>query len=266
MDTLLQPPAATAFDAAFAVLSAVVYLLVALAVLARAPNDSRARVFLAVALASAAPYCVTGLIWYSGGQAVWSKWVIISVGSSLMFGSLALLHFTQVFPWRRSWIRHHAVWLWSGYTVVFLVTFLAVMLVPPFEATSGSGGIGAVSGEIAAALAIVILVVVVPAIFVVGVAVPFAGLLSLYKSWIAARAHGVEPARVTTYWMLISQMGGGVMTILVIPLLRLVAPRGPWVTIAAALLFAFSLLMPVVFAAGVFRLRVLDLDIDALPQ
>ena len=36
--------------------------------------------------------------------------------------------------------------------------------------------------------------------------------------------------------------------------------------IAAALLFAFSLLMPVVFAAGVFRLRVLDLDIDALPQ
>jgi len=57
-----------------------------------------------------------------------------------------------------------------------------------------------------------------------------------------------------------------VLTILIIPLLRLVAPRGPWVTIAAALLFACGLLMPIVFAAGVWKLRVLELEIEALPQ
>jgi len=67
-------------------------------------------------------------------------------------------------------------------------------------------------------------------------------------------------------WMLVSQLAGGVLTILVIPLLRLVAPRGPWVTIAAALLFAFGLLMPVAFAAAVWRYRMLDTPADALPQ
>ena len=55
-------------------------------------------------------------------------------------------------------------------------------------------------------------------------------------------------------------MAGGVLTILIIPLLRLVAPTGPLVTMAAALLFAFGLLMPVAFAAGVWKYRVLELD------
>jgi hypothetical protein len=75
----------------------------------------------------------------------------------------------------------------------------------------------------------------------------------------------VGAARVPTLWILISQMGGGVLTILIIPLLHLVAPTGPWVTIAAILLFAFGLAMPLAFAAGVWKFRVLDLDIDSLP-
>ena len=95
--------------------------------------------------------------------------------------------------------------------------------------------------------------------------VPFAALFSLYKSWLAAKAAGVEAARVTTFWILISQMAGGVLTILIIPLLHLVAPTGPWATIAAALLFAFGLLMPLAFAAGVWKYRILDLDQDSRP-
>ena len=70
---------------------------------------------------------------------------------------------------------------------------------------------------------------------------------------------------MTTLWILISQMAGGVLTILIIPLLHLVAPTGPWATIAGALLFAFGMLMPLAFAAGVWKYRVLDLDIDAAP-
>ena len=249
-------------------LSAVVYLLVAIAALARAPNDARTRVFLGVALASAAPYCVTALIWYGGSGAAWSKGVIIIVTFSLMIGSLLLLHFAQVFPWRRPWIRRHGTWLWAGYAAVLLVTMAAVMLVPAFTmgtADTGSGGIGAVSAGITETLAIAVLVVI-PALFVLGIVVPFAGLLSLYKSWLAARATSAHAARVTTFWMLISQMGGGVLTILIIPLLRIVAPTGPWVTIAAALLFAFSLLMPLAFGVGVFKLGVLDAVTDLPPQ
>ena len=75
-----------------------------------------------------------------------------------------------------------------------------------------------------------------------------------------------DAARKTTLWMLVSQMAGGVLTILVIPLLRLVATRGPWVTIAAALLFACGLLMPLAFAAAVWRYRMLDTPVEALPQ
>jgi membrane protein YdbS with pleckstrin-like domain len=60
-------------------------------------------------------------------------------------------------------------------------------------------------------------------------------------------------------------MAGGVLAILIVPLLRLVAPTGAWVTIAAALLFAFGLLMPIAFAAAVWKYRVLDLDPEGPP-
>ena len=64
---------------------------------------------------------------------------------------------------------------------------------------------------------------------------------------------------------MISQLAGGVLTILIIPLLRLFSPAGPWVTVAAAVLFAVGLLMPIAFAVGVWKYRVLDLDPNALP-
>ena len=71
---------------------------------------------------------------------------------------------------------------------------------------------------------------------------------------------------MTTAWMLVSQMGGGVLTILIVPLLHLAAPQGPWVTMASSLLFACVMLMPVTFAVGVWKLGVLGLDIERLPQ
>jgi hypothetical protein len=126
---------------------------------------------------------------------------------------------------------------------------------------TGAGGLGAVSVGIPESLAL--LVLVVPALFVVGLVVPFTALLSLYKSWLEAKAARDDAARIPTFWILISQMGGGVLTILIIPLLHLVAPTGPWATIAAVLLFAFGLLMPIAFAAGVWRYKVLERDPDA---
>ena len=38
--------------------------------------------------------------------------------------------------------------------------------------------------------------VVMPVLFVAGLVVPFGALMSLYKSWLTAKAVGVEPARV----------------------------------------------------------------------
>jgi hypothetical protein len=284
MDTVLPTLSATAFEAIAALASAALYLIVGVAAFARAPNDVRTRVFLATALASAAPYSVTAVIWARGSAGPSATPlamgvdlpVVIVVGLSLMFGSLTLFHFTQVFPWRRPWIRSHARWLYAGYLVVAGVAVtiaiaagaVAWKLSGAFGdlEASGSGGLGAVSAGFSEVVVAVLLLVVVPLIFVLGVAVPFAALWSLYKTWLAAKSAGVDSARVTTYWILISQMAGGVLTILIIPVLRLVAPAGPWVTIAAVLLFAFGLLMPVAFAAGVWKYRVLDLNPDSLPK
>jgi len=262
MDSLFQAPVATAFDAASSFVSASAYLLVGVAALAHAPRDLRARVFLAVAVASAAPYGITTLMWLRGSAAALSRPVVMVTVLSLMMGSLALLHFAQVFPWRRPWIRAYAPWLVAGYVVIPIAAAVVAWLTRgmDFEALTGEGAAGI---DVVAALAL--LGIVMPAIFILGVIMPFAGLFSLYKSWLAAKAAGIDAARRTTLWMLISQMAGGVLTILIIPLLHLVAPTGPWVTIAASLLFGFGLLMPVAFAVGVWKLRVLDLDIEALP-
>jgi hypothetical protein len=130
---------------------------------------------------------------------------------------------------------------------------------------AGTSEIGAVSPELVVG-ALGLLAVLIPVLVLLGVVVPVAGLTSLYRSWLLARSRGLDAARSTTLWMLVSQMAGGVLTILVIPLLRLVAIRGPWVTIAAALLFACGLLMPLAFAAAVWRYRMLETPVDALPQ
>ena len=272
MDALLQPPVATAFDAISSTVSALLYLAVAFAALARAPRDLRTRVFLATAVASAAPYMVTALLWARGTSAAFNTPVVTLVTLSLMMGSLALLHFTQVCPWRRPWIRSYGAWLYAGYVVVPLVVAAVLWLTIDVRAAlagaanaAGSGGVGAVSAGVSEMTVLVIALGALPVLFVLGVAVPFGGLLSLYKSWKAAAAAGIESARVTTFWMLISQLAGGVLTILIIPLLRVVAPAGPWATLAAALLFAVGLLMPIAFAVGVWKYRVLDLDPNALP-
>lgn len=271
MDTLLNPPVATAFEAVSAVVSAALYMLVGVAALAHAPRDIRARVFFATSLASAAPYSVTALIWARGSGAAFTLPVILAVGLSLAMGSLALFHFTQVFPWRRPWIRAHGKWLFGCYLAVPLSIAIAVWPFAPLFAAlaqasaSGSGGLGAVSAD-GTVLGLVLLLVVIPAVFVLGIVVPFAALLSLYKTWLTAKASGAQAARVTTLWILISQMAGGVLTILIIPLLHLIAPTGPWVTIAAVLLLAFGLLMPLAFAAGVWKYRVLELDPESPPS
>ena len=268
MDTMFTPPSATAFDALSSIASAGIYVIVALAVLAHAPRDPRGRVFLATAIASVAPYCVTAQIWAWGFERTFTKTSIALLALSLMIGSLALFHFTQLFPWRRPWIRRHGGKLLAGYVIAALLVAAGAILTPSFDIVGGvgGGGIGAVSSGMVVFIALAVFGILLPTLLIVGVLVPLGGLLSLYKSFLVARKHGIESARVSTLLMLISQLGGGVLTILIIPLLRLVAPTGPLVTFAAALLFACSMLMPVAFAYGVWRLGVLTLDLDALPQ
>jgi hypothetical protein len=270
MGTLLEPPVATTFEMVAAAVSAALYLLVGIAVLARAPKDIRARLFFLTALASAPAYLLTVLLWARGYEAAMQVAVMVVVGVSLAMGSLTLFHFTQVFPWRRPWIRSYWTWLLIAYLVVPFAVALPIWILGPVIASmvapdAGAGGLGAVSAGISEFAALAVLLIGLPLVFVIGIVVPFGALMSLYKTWNETRIAGPEPARITTFWILISQMAGGVLAILIIPLLRLVAPIGPWVTMAAALLFAFGLLMPLAFAAGVWTYRVLELDSESPP-
>jgi hypothetical protein len=194
------------------------------------------------------------------GSGGWLGTAVLAAGVSLAVGAVALFHFTQVFPSRRPWIQTKGVWLAPAYVVLALGSLAGAFALLPIitemaqiAGVSGSGGLGAVSSN----GALLLLFVLIPTIFVVGLVLPFAALLSLYKSWQDARRDGREGARVTTLTILISQLAGGVLTILIVPLLHFVAPTGPLATIAAATLFGFGLLFPIAFAVGVWKYRLI---------
>lgn len=256
MDAMVQPPAATAFDAAASVMLLLLYIGVAVAAIARTPRDARAQLFLALAVTSAAPYALSPLQWLRGAAA-YTPFVIAVTAVSFAVGSVALFHFTQVFPWRRPWIRAHGLWLAAAYVVLplpvaFIAWFLGSVLAP---VANGAGGLGAVSAGVTVSL---VLLLIIPGLFLVGLVLPFAGVMSLFSSWREARKAADAPARITTLWMLISQMAGGVLAALVAPLLHLVGVNVLWSSVVGALTYACGVLMPLSFAAAVWRYRMLN--------
>jgi hypothetical protein len=264
MGGLFPSQGPTAFDAITSASAAALYLFVAVAALVHAPRDPRARVFFVTAIAAIAPYTATTYGWMFGGKAALARPVVGLVILSLIIGSLALLHFMQIFPWRRPWIRTHGAWLAAGYValpaaaggLIFAAPHLDVYTSPNYADTYAQITMGTLA---------VLLGLAIPLLVLVGMVIPFAGVLSLYKTWLAARREHVTAARVTTFWILISQLAGGVLTILIIPLLDLAIGHGWWTIATAALLFAFALLMPIAFAIGVWTFRVFDIDINAPP-
>lgn len=256
----MHPPSATAFDVLSGIASALAYLAVGFGAFAHRPRDARTSVFLVLALASLTPYMLPAALGRLGNGRLLSA-ATVATGVSLAVGSAALFHFTQVFPSRRPWIRAHGPWLFAAYAVLPLAALAgAWALLPLFRMMSDAAtpeSTGAVS-RVEPLGSLVLLFVLLPTVFVAGIVLPFGGLLSLYRSWQEAKADGRDGARVTTLAILISQLAGGVLTILVVPLLQLVAPAGPWVTIASGLLFGFGLLMPLAFAMGVWRYRLVS--------
>ncbi len=252
MDTVFPPLTATRFDAVSSAVTAAVYLLVALTALIRAPRDARTGVFLVIAVTSLAPYLLPAYAWYRPGSA-FTKPLLSVLGVSFVLGSLALFHFTQVFPWRRPWLQRYFELLLTGYGLAPLIVLGLIWFAPRQPE------------QMEASYAVLALFIGLPTLFIVAVVAPFAALMSLYYSYLAARSANLPQAQRPLMGILFSQLAGGVIAILVIPLLHFVAPTGPWVTIAAALLFGFGLIMPLAFAVGVWKFRVLELDINELP-
>ena len=245
MDGMLQPPSATAFDAAASILSLLVYLGVALDAIRRAPGDPRARTFLVIALTGAVPYALSPLQWWKGNS-VYTPAVIALTAVAFTIGGIALFHFTQVFPRRRPWIVRHAAWLAAAYVLIpppvaVISWILASLLAPPVP--PGADPMAATSIELG-----LLVLALIPVLIVVAVVLPLAGVMSLYRSWQEAKPDARAGDRAATLWMLISQLGGGVLAVLVIPMLHLVGIGPPWSLVIAALTYAFALLLPIAVA------------------
>jgi hypothetical protein len=246
MNDVFAPPTPTAFDAITTALAAAAYLVVALAAFARAPRDVRALVFLAVAALNLGPAGGTIALWREGTHAAYTPELVAMLSITTLAGSLALFHFTQVFPWRRPWIARHGIWIFLSYFVVTAVPLGMLALLP-----KSVEQITVVWGLMAMAVAL-------PLIGLYGVVVPLAGLASLYRSCVEAKAAGRPGHARAAFWMLVSQVGGGILAAILLPLLHMTALPVAWTTAASALLFAFGILMPLAYAAAVWKLRLLD--------
>jgi hypothetical protein len=241
----LQTPSVTALDAAASIVSLLVYLGVAVVAMARRPDDARARTFLVVAVASAVPYALSPLQWWKG-TAAYTPLVISLTSTAFALGGVALFHFTQVFPSKRPWIARHFRWIAAAYLVLPLPVAAMSWRAGAFllaGQSQGGGGVGAVSPD----AAMLLIVLLIPAHLAGGVLLPFAGVLSLVKSWREAQSDGRDRERDATQWMLISQLGGGVLAVLVLPMLHLIGIGPPWSLVIAALSYAFALLLPIAF-------------------
>ena len=253
MHDALAPPTPTMFDALTTAITAAVYVAVAVAAFATASRDVRTRVFLAVALLNLGPAAGAVVLWREGIHAAFTRPLVGLLAVTTLAGSLALFHFTQVFPWRRPWITSHMKYLTAGYIVVSIAPVVLVALAPRSveEVT--------VLDELWA------LAVALPLVGLAGMFVPLAGMMSLYKSYLEARAADVRSAARATFWMLVSQLAGGILAAIVLPLLHMMAVPTVWTTTASALFFAFGTLMPIAFAVAVVRFRLLELNVNDPP-
>src|SRR5258708_21660391 len=93
--------------------------------------------------------------------------MMAGVALSLMMGSLLLFHFTQVFPWRRPWIRAHLRWLAAGYVVVPIAVAVPAWLFRGLD-MAGPGGVGGGGGGPAAGTGALVL----PLLFFRGFCLP----------------------------------------------------------------------------------------------
>jgi hypothetical protein len=253
MNEVFPVPSTTGFEAIVSLVSALVYLAVGVASLIQAPRDIRARLFLLIAVVNVPAYFSAIDFWRQGSAAAWSQPLVLALWMSTSLAAVALFHFAQVFPWRRRWIARHAAWLWLAYALAPAPVGVLIAAAP----TSFD--------EVGVPFLVASFAIGLPAIAVVGLLLPLAGLTSIYKSYLAAKRDGIEPARVTLLWILISQLAGGVLAIIVIPMLHMVAPVGPYASIASGVLLITGLLMPAAFAMGVWRYRILSLDPAAPP-
>jgi hypothetical protein len=250
--TNLPAPNFTAVDGITQGTAAIAYLAIGVAAWLRAPRDIRTRVFLAFSLAN---LIVLGVptFWWLRGLTDPSKLpgpATAAVIAALGVGALLLFHFTQVFPRRRQWIRDAGLQMTIAYGLVPIVIVGLVRYAPEtFEK---------VTGPYIAAM----LIFGFPLLVLLGIVLPVAAFVSLFRTYREVQDSQFAYLKVPLELILLSQVGGGTLTILFAPVVAVLAPNSVMQSVLTVTIWALGLLTPAAYALAVFRFNVLAIDPD----
>ncbi len=248
----LQMPTLTALDAVTQGVAAFVYLAIGIGAWTRARADTRTRVFLAAAVANAVAFGLPAISWVRGASDPLkiARWQMAALLSALGLSALLLLHFMQVFPRRRPWIRSAPWQLPVAYVLTPLVIGGLIVYWPKDVAS------------ISAWYVVVAFVFGFPLLVTLGVVVPVAGILSLLKSYREAESYGAARLKTPLFFILISQVAGGALALVFAPVLAFVAPNSVAQNVLTLTIWALGLLTPLAFAAAVWRYDALSLPLE----
>jgi hypothetical protein len=247
----------SAFEAASATVSAVAYLVVGLAALMRTPDDIRTRTFAAASVLTTPIYVIPAALFLQARGATHvapERGALLAMAATSAVGAVALFHFMQVFPWRRPWLRQHRAVIPMLYVIALAGTSAFVVAIPSHVE------------DLTIPYLVLLTALAVPLLVLLGIVLPVAGLVALYAGLREAARSNVHSARVPTRGIFIGQIAGGVLGILLAPLLRLRGVSDSLSVVVQALVFAFGLLTPIAFAAGVWKYDVLAIDVERGPD
>jgi hypothetical protein len=246
----LPAPVFTTVDGVTQGVAALCYIGVGAASWLRAPADIRTRVFLAFSIAN---LIVLGIptLWWLRGMTDPTKLPVAALAvdtAALGSGALLLFHFSQVFPRRRPWIRTSGAQMAIGYVLVPLAIAGLVMYLPASaQALTGPYVFaGIVFGF--------------PLLVLLGVVLPVAGVVSLFRSHQDLQTHGLERLKRPIELILVSQVAGGTLTILFTPILAVLAGSSPLRAVLTTVLSILGLLTPIAYAAAVWKYDLLAVD------
>lgn len=251
MDTPLSMPPMTALDVITQVIAALLYIGVGVAALAQAPRDPRTRVFFAFAVMNCVAFGIPTFGWFIGERNPLAMYRIpmALVLSALAVGALLLFHFSQVFPRRRPWIKASGPQLPIAYLLTPIAVVGLTQLWPekPVNAT--------------VPFILTFIIFGFPLMVLLGAVLPFAGIISLLRSYReTATPAGVPSARRVLWLILLSQIAGGVLAVVFAPVLARVAPNSFTLTFVTMLVWALGLLTPIAFATGIWIDKLLEAD------
>jgi hypothetical protein len=252
MDATTMPaPPITALDALTQGIAALCYLGVGLTAWVHAPRDVRTRIFFAFSLANLVALAVPVMAWVFGIRTTTAlpRGATAATLAALGVGALLLFHLTQVFPRRRPWIREAGIQM----SVAYLLTPIAIAALVRFAPASVA--------ELKPPYILGLVVFGFPLIVLLGFVLPVAAVVSLLRSHRDAQQLGQPIARPIA-WILLSQVAGGVLAIVFLPVISRSAPGTALVAVLTLLIWLFGLLTPAAFAAAVWRYGLLGIDPD----